>query len=344
MKSIAIISFAFLLSLFFLPTSIFAVPTLPEPNIKVPKLPWDSGISDPLGPRAGHSATIYKNKMYIFGGYTVRTGYLNTMRIYDFSKKEWSDGTPDIVGGGRDSHSAVIYKDKLYIYGGSVNDGMKISSNDVRIYDFKTNTWNTGASNPNDPYGRFGHSAVVYKDKMYVYGTGTSGTVETTTDIQIYDFSTNVWSRGASSPESLGRRVHQSAVMYGDIMYIFGGNPINGTENGTNTLLLYHLENDTWTEGVADTAGGSRSGHSAVIYKDKMYVFGGNINSQPYLTNTVSVYDLKNKTWTEGESDKVGRSRTNHSAVVYNDNIYIFGGETSYYERIFSNAMRIYSL
>jgi host cell factor len=38
------------------------------------------------GPRSGHSASIFKNKMYIFGGILELTKELNEMLIYDFDK------------------------------------------------------------------------------------------------------------------------------------------------------------------------------------------------------------------------------------------------------------------
>lgn len=46
------------------------------------------------GPRSGHSASIFKNKMYIFGGILELTKELNEMLIYDFST-----GCFNIVGG-----------------------------------------------------------------------------------------------------------------------------------------------------------------------------------------------------------------------------------------------------
>ena len=46
------------------------------------------------GPRSGHSASIFKNKMYIFGGILEVTKELNEMLIYNFDSN-----TFQIVGG-----------------------------------------------------------------------------------------------------------------------------------------------------------------------------------------------------------------------------------------------------
>ncbi len=46
-------------------------------------------FSAPL-PRSGHSATLYKDRMLIFGGIYEITKELNDLLAFDFSKGEWS--------------------------------------------------------------------------------------------------------------------------------------------------------------------------------------------------------------------------------------------------------------
>lgn len=51
------------------------------------------------GPRSGHSATVFKGRMYIFGGILELTKELNEMLIYDFAKGQFAiiggDGMPN---------------------------------------------------------------------------------------------------------------------------------------------------------------------------------------------------------------------------------------------------------
>ena len=51
------------------------------------KLP--AGSPQPV-PRSGHSATIFKDKMYIFGGILELTKELNEMLIFDFQKGQFT--------------------------------------------------------------------------------------------------------------------------------------------------------------------------------------------------------------------------------------------------------------
>jgi N-acetylneuraminic acid mutarotase len=77
--------------------------------------------------------------------------------------------------------------------------------------------------------------------------------------------------KGSFVPES---RDEHSAVVHDDYMVVFGG-----FENGvrTNSMVRYNFESNTWSEFKA--AGGPepqpRAGHSALIYDDKMWIFGG---------------------------------------------------------------------
>jgi N-acetylneuraminic acid mutarotase len=81
-------------------------------------------------------------------------------------------------------------------------------------------------------------------------------------------------------------------------MVIFGG-----FENGsrTNTLAIYDILKNTWqkldTEGL-EIKPEQRSGHSAIIKDDKLYVFGGK-NEENNKLSDFWAFDLKEQKWTE---------------------------------------------
>jgi N-acetylneuraminic acid mutarotase len=83
-------------------------------------------------------------------------------------------------------------------------------------------------------------------------------------------------------------------------------------------------------------------GHSAVIYNEEMYVFGGRINTangrgREY-TNTMYKYSLKDKIWTLINCTNSPTPRHNHTAIVYNDQMIIYGGSNndSYLSEVYS--------
>jgi N-acetylneuraminic acid mutarotase len=140
------------------------------------------------------------------------------------------------------------------------------------------------------PAGRWGHSAVVHNDRMYVYG-GYGDTF--LSDMYEYNFTTNMWAQVQTlGPKPKPRHFH-AAVVYQDNMYMFGG--FAGNKNtadmhkfhfGSSTYIaasscFWYLVISTATSSwspitqVAREAFVNRRGHSAVVHTNCIYVFGG---------------------------------------------------------------------
>ena len=151
--------------------------------------------------RYGHRAICYMHKMILFGGYNGKDR-LNDTYEFDLGlfsqdigcnlnkcgteKRVWTriDATtpssnnnePTVPStsttttpAARDCHSAVLYKRKMYVFGGG--DGYKWL-NDMFAYDIATQTWSEVKPSEGSlvPTGRAGHSAIVHKGKMIVFG------------------------------------------------------------------------------------------------------------------------------------------------------------------------------
>ena len=71
------------------------------------------------------------------------------------------------------------------------------------------------------PLARFGHSAVIYKHSMYVFG-GWNGH-DTLDDLYEFSLVTNQWFQVNGRGDVPESRYRHSAVVYGCCMFIFGG-------------------------------------------------------------------------------------------------------------------------
>ncbi len=263
---------------------------------------WSSGTSDTSYARYAHSAVVYNNKMYVFGGINGGS-YLDTLRVYDFATGSWSAGTAD-TGNIRGYHSAVVYNNKMYVYGGGNGS---IALDTMRIYDFATGSWSAGTADTGN--GRLQHSAVVYNNKMYVFGGFDGSALDT---MRIYDFATGSWSAGTADTGIT--RYRHAAVVYGDKMYVYDG-------NYDGSLRIYNFTTDAWSAGASDGTYG-RYAHSAAVYNNNMYVFGGYSSG---VFGTVRIYNFAANTWSSGVTDG-SYTRYYHAAVVYNNNMYVYGG------------------
>ncbi|NJD01985.1 MAG: hypothetical protein FIA99_05175 [Ruminiclostridium sp.] len=84
----------------------------------------------------------------------------------------------------------------------------------------------------------------------------------------------------------------------------------------------------TWTQKASGPASMlERRDHSAVIINNKMYIFGGKSSSAYFPLAENWEYDIINNSWTQKSPPSDGRGKSEHSAVVINNKMYVFGGD-----------------
>jgi hypothetical protein len=113
-------------------------------------------------------------------------------------------------------------------------------------------------------------------------------------------------------------------------MYVFGGYSGVSYLNDTNSLNLSTLAwTDIATTGSAPTV---RYGHVSVLDTgNRMYVYGGSSDGANTTFSDVNRLDLTTATWSgtlscTGTSPPGNTGRVWSSAVIYNNNMYVFGG------------------
>jgi N-acetylneuraminic acid mutarotase len=105
-------------------------------------------------------------------------------------------------------------------------------------------------------------------------------------------------------------------------MYVFGG---ERSAYDYSDVWKYTFATDTW-EFQATTnsfAALGRHDHSAVVYGDEMYVYGGR---SPSPLGDFWKYSFATKTWTEMPSSAGMMPRFGHSAGVSGDKMFVYGG------------------
>ena len=129
----------------------------------------------------------------------------------------------------------------------------------------------------------------------------------------------------STKPDGLDSIDEHSAWLWGDYIYIFGGN-VHGFKS--DKLFLYDFKLDKWRTKEFQNGPSARSSHSAVVKDNKMYVFGGKDFENNKL-NDFWVFDIITGIWTEiPYSQEVDWpvSRSGHSTGVFKNFIIIFGG------------------
>jgi len=250
-------------------------------------------------------------------------------------------------------HGALVYKDSLFVYGGHVpsEQGDFITSvrSDLWEYNIGTHEWKKVCNF--EPLTET--SPVYYNDKMYIFG-GFINSWRTSTIIE-YDFQTRKYTKTATEDTQTpamgappkGRSAY-SAVVYKNCMYIYGG--WDGHES-MNDIHCYNLDIKQWVpiqhnnnnidndqqqqqppqpqQPVADPTAPCVRSHTAWVWNDSMYVWGG-YGQHGHPTGLFRYNFLEEdvgKRWSEVPvkgNPPCGRSRM--KCLVFENRVFIVGG------------------
>ncbi|KAK0412260.1 hypothetical protein QR680_006118 [Steinernema hermaphroditum] len=182
---------------------------------------------------------------------------------------------------------------------------------------------------------RVNHAAVAIGDLVYSFGGYWSGDdykCTKTIDVNVLDTNTFRWHRLTSTTSPCSSRpssrtctspTYDSGYMSGD-----------GSDSDDGTLRV--------DRGFGGSAPYQRYGHTVVAYSGKAYVWGGR-NDEKGASSKLHEYDPAENTWRVVDTrGKIPPARDGHSAVVVDDNMYIFGGFEEEFQR-FSNETYCYN-
>ncbi|XP_017772194.1 PREDICTED: kelch domain-containing protein 3-like [Nicrophorus vespilloides] len=306
---------------------------------------WITSIEG--GPkRVNHAAVSMGSKIYTFGGYcsgeslreyvSMDVHVLNT-KTFRWTKHPVSElpyfENDDILPFKRYGHTAVSYGDNIYIWGGK-NDRTCCAV--LFCFDTVWHCWTAPTCTGDIPFARDGHTACVWRNKMIVFGGYEEDCLAFAKSMYILNLDTKHWSHIITSGEEPSLRDFHTAVCIGDRMYVFGGRgsvATNGIylprdERYSSNLWYLDLHENKWynTKATGDIPIGRRS-HSAFVYNEKMYIFGGYNAVLGHHFNDTYVYDPKTNEWTALSPNYSPPCRRRRQAcIAVDDRVFLFGG------------------
>ncbi|KAH9601200.1 hypothetical protein LSM04_007145 [Trypanosoma melophagium] len=265
--------------------------------------------SDIVAPRISHSAVVYGDNMYVYGGQDLHMpASFSDVLILNLITFTWSwlhMAPPEPDGpGDRRLHTAHIYQNRMYVLMGEPCN----TSNSFWYLDLDTHTWHVVQSLGN--FGKpilplLGHSAQVEGDFLYVFGGYRANTASQTGGLVYsnslfrYHFPTNMWQEIAScgAPRPPPRYSCVMALLGGRV-YIHGGDT-DGEEYFDDfwcidtTAAAPHWMDLTLCGGKARPS--ARSGHASVVAQGSLLIFGGELPGDTdvvYYSNRLYRYPL----------------------------------------------------
>lgn len=299
------------------------------------------------GPRrVNHTAVAIGHSIYSFGGYctdedyrsfsTIDVHVLNThtLRWFLIPNKKNEHGVhlkyPEVPFQ-RYGHTAVPYKHNVYVWGGR-NDEM--GCNILFCFDTRSHRWSKPEVIGRVPGIRDGHSACIIDHYMYIFGGFEEEINQFSCDVHCLDLETMNWRFIATTGVPPSYRDFQTATILNDKMYIFGGrgdrhSPYHSQEEIYCPQIVYlDLKTRNWhTPNTTGSIPLGRRSHSAFVYNNLLYIFGGYNGILDRHFNDFYCFDTAQNRWNLLTArGKVPRKRRRQACLVIGKKMYLFGG------------------
>ncbi|EGG19902.1 Kelch repeat-containing protein [Cavenderia fasciculata] len=224
----------------------------------------------PLPEKTEHSSVVYKDSMYIFGGYSGPQTYLD-VSIYklnlDSLEGSIIETKGDILPQGRSAHCSIVWEHYMYIFGGW--DGTE-SNNSFFRFNFLNSEWQRVPSRGTPPPCIRSHSCVLYDHFMYIIGGyGPEGHTQYP---YCYDLLSDEWISMAHNKDGPCSRSRLRSVVYDNHIWCLGG---WDRSNYYNDLWKFNLETRTWSKIYSDFELSGIGQYSLVTHKNNLYIYGG---------------------------------------------------------------------
>jgi len=228
-----------------------------------------------IPPRNGHTATAIGGEIFVFGGWD-QTQYFADLWSFDVSALYLNNSvdwwfTYNFGPSARDGHSMVAYGGDLFMFGGfwhNISYGVYVDCqtapcqwfNDMWVYSIMGDKWTQIFPGEALPIPRYGHTATVVGENMYVFGgNGIEGIL--LNDMWAYSFQFNIWQELHPAGSAPSPRYTALAASIGEAIYIYGGMSISGTTDTDLYAFYPHVTDDT----VSSTSSTDTSGLAAAI-------------------------------------------------------------------------------
>lgn len=266
------------------------------------------------GPFTGRDSAgelVFDNRLWIFGGYTPKL-------VSDV----WSspDGVQWTQAGDIPSPSGVniplnfAFKGRMWVTG---QDGVLYASRDGAAWE---------AVNKDAPWkGRYGAAGAVFKDRMWVMGGLTRGTLFN----DVWSSADGVeWTRECEHAPWSPRQLFSMVAVHQDKLWVVGGGITSYQPFRGYTDVWNSSDGKTWTQVTDQAPWPGRIWSTCIAYRNRLWVLGG-YRAEPASENFGDVwYSSDGVTWKRLVSEHLWVARHEHSVYVHNDTLWVVAGNT----------------
>ena len=237
--------------------------------------------------------------------------------ITEIPSFSWQSVTPNTIWSVRRDFGALTLNDQIYVIGGiNLQDVWK--SSDAKNW---TQVNNTAGWHHRD----YPSSFSVHNNALWAIGINSS-TYKSADGSNWQELSTNLLILTQNTGVTF-----VSTVSFSGSLFILGGmNLINSTLNRVSNEI-YTLTGTSWKE-FNRSGWDARIGHSAVVFKNKIWILGGRAHNEAGVSiRLTGVFNdiwssSDGRTWTETTSGAQWSTRYDFATAVYDNKLWVIGG------------------
>jgi len=215
---------------------------------------------------------------------------------------------------------SVVFNNKMWIIGGFDFTMPGTAKNDV-WYSGDGVAW-TQATDSAAFSPRFGHSCVVFNNKIWLIG----GDDDYGDKNDVWSSSDGVsWTDVTDSAAFAPRKDHSCLVFNNKMWIMCGSYPGFGKDSGRYNDAWSSPDGITWTQTTQHLSyyGIGQTGHTSLVFAGKMWVIGGDNRGIWFSSDGV--------TWTQSISPVLFPKRLFHTSVVYDNKMWVIAGQDTSY-------------
>ncbi|MFZ2038781.1 MAG: serine hydrolase [Minisyncoccia bacterium] len=211
------------------------------------------------------SVIEFKNKLFMYGGYTPKNTYHNGIWTSE-DGITWRQVTQNVSWSEREGQKIIEFQDKLWLIGGVNYYGGK-TYNDIWVSDDGL-VWKQVAKNsPWHP--RWDFDAIVWNNELWLMGGMDRGLIGFS---DIWKTSDGInWTAMGDMP--IGKKQGLGLAVLDNVLYISGGLDAKTNEGYLDTW--YTTDGKNWQKSLAKNKFLSREDHEVIVWNNRIWFFGG---------------------------------------------------------------------
>ena len=229
-------------------------------------------------------------------------------------------------------HHACVGNGRSIVFFGGLTTDYRVLSSDFSTYGYEPNALenapiSTITVSDSRTAGRYKHTLTYMNNNLYIVG----GIVDPKDRCYVVEFNLQKNMYINSCKAAIIDRYSHTCTAVGNKLYLFGGKD-KAKALHDDILVIDPTEKKVVPLKIAGEKPPARCCHSAVLYQDKIVVFGG--KGQEGILNDLWSFDLRTNTWEQKYPSVAPAPRRSHLAFVFGANMLIIGGISSTFSSV----------